>query len=81
MPEETKATPFGPSLTPVAPEEEAAGLDVAREKLLRPRVWPPAAAMAAAAAALMVSVSIPLRPWALLAADGRVGEVAISFAD
>ena len=26
-------------------------------------------------------VSIPFRPWALLAADGRVGEVAISFAD
>lgn len=49
MPEETKAAPFGPILTPAAPDEEATGLDVAREKLLRPRVRPPAAAMVAAA--------------------------------
>lgn len=49
MPEETKAAPFGPILTPAAPDEEATGLDVAREKLLRPKVRPPAAAMVAAA--------------------------------
>lgn len=49
MPEETKAAPFGPSLTPAEPDEEAAGLDVAREKLLRPRVCPRAAAAMVAA--------------------------------
>jgi hypothetical protein len=49
MPEETKEAPFGPILTPEAPDEDATRLDVAREKLLRPRVRPPAAAMTAAA--------------------------------
>lgn len=76
MPEETKAAPFGPILTPAAPDEEATGLDVAREKLLRPRVRPPAAAMVAAAMVRRreeVSVSFRLvfvvRPWALFAVD------------
>jgi hypothetical protein len=55
MPEEMKAAPFGPSLTPAAPEEDANGFSVAREKLLRPRVWPlPAAAMAATAMVYVV---------------------------
>lgn len=49
MPEEMKAAPFGPIFTPAVPDEEATGLDLAREKLLRPRVRPPAAAMVAAA--------------------------------
>jgi len=63
MPEETKATLFGPSLTPVAPDEEAAGLDVTREKLLRPRVWLPAAAMAAAAMMVLFLRVLYARPW------------------
>jgi len=49
MPEETKAAPFGPIFTPAVQDDEVTGLDVAREKLLRPRVRPPAAAMVAAA--------------------------------
>jgi hypothetical protein len=56
MPEEMKAAPFGPSLTPAAPEEDANGFSVAREKLLRPRVWPLPAAAAAMAATAMVYV-------------------------
>lgn len=51
MPEETKAAPLGPSLTPEAvrgDEEEAVFDEAAREKLLRPRVWPPVPAAAAA---------------------------------
>lgn len=53
MPEETKAAPFGPSLTPAAPDDEATGFDAAREKLLRTKVRPPAAAAAMAAAAIV----------------------------
>ena len=51
MPEETNAAPLGPSLTPEAvdeDEEEAVLDEAAREKLLRPRAWPPAPAAAAA---------------------------------
>jgi hypothetical protein len=50
MPEETKAAPLGPSLTPEAVgehDEEAVLDEAAREKLLRPRVCPPTPAAAA----------------------------------
>jgi hypothetical protein len=50
MPEETKAAPLGPSLTPEAVGEhdaEAVLDEAAREKLLRPRACPPTPAAAA----------------------------------